>query len=621
VSWPRTSISHAAVRRYGVGVKKSSASSIGAAILAAVLASAACADVKDQAPARTAPHLASATATAARPAPAIAFPEGWPYADRAPVTSARGMVVTDAALGTNVGKDVLAAGGNAVDAAIATAFALAVVYPTAGNIGGGGFLVARMGRDAYALDFRETAPAASTRDMYLDADGKPMRAARAGHKASGVPGSVAGLWAAYQKLGSKKKTWAELMAPAIRLAEEGFVVSPEFSEAVKHAEKRLTSSPGSNALFFANGAPPAAGSTWKNPELGAVLRRIAEQGPRGFYEGPTAEKIVAEMKAGGGLITQADLSAYQAKWRTPLVFTYRGAKIIGMPPPSSGGVTMAMIAHILEGYDLQKLGWHTPSHDHLMFEAMRRAFASRNARLGDPDFVSNPVEELTGAAWANAQRATIREGRATPSAEIGAASTSGGAGPHTTHFSIVDADGNAVALTTTINWWFGSGVTVRGAGFVLNNEMDDFAAVPGTANGFGLVQGEPNAVGPGKRMLSSMAPTIVLDDRGRVVLVAGGAGGPTIITSVFEIVSNVVDFGLDVTRAVSAPRYHMQHMPDRVLFEKGGFVANERAPLEAMGYAFEEDDHIADSPAIGVGPGGFVGAAEPRRAGALAAGP
>ena len=606
-----------------MGVKRDLALFGRAVVVASALAALACGgDTRARHPV-TATTAVEAVATPERaplPGP-IALPEDWPYAKRAPVASPRGMVVTDAALGTKVGRDVLAAGGNAVDAAIATAFALAVVYPTAGNVGGGGFMVARVGGDAYALDFRETAPAASTRDMYVDASGKPAPGARAGHKASGVPGSVAGMWAAYQKLGSKKKTWAELLAPAIRLAEEGFVVSPEFAEAVKHAEKRLTASQGSKDLFFPKGEPVAEGSTWKNPELGAVLRRVAKDGAKGFYEGPTAERIVAEMKAGGGLITQADLSSYEAKWRTPLVFTYRGAKIVGMPPPSSGGVTMAMIAHILDGYDLRALGWHSPKHDHFMFEAMRRAFAARNARLGDPDFVANPVDELTSEAWAKAQRATIKPDRATPSTDIGAASTSGGAGPHTTHFSIVDGEGNAVALTTTINWWFGSGVTVRGAGFVMNNEMDDFAAIPGTANGFGLVQGEPNAVAPKKRMLSSMSPTIVLDDKGHVVLVAGGAGGPTIITSVFEIVSNVLDFSLDAARAVAAPRYHMQHMPDRVLFEKGGFLPNERAPLEAMGYAFEEDDHIADSPAIGTGPGGYLGAAEPRRAGALAAGP
>ena len=292
-----------------------------------------------------------------------------------------------------------------------------------------------------------------------------------------------------------------------------------------------------------------------------------------------------------------------------------------MPPPSSGGVTLAMIAHILEGYDLKKLGFQSPEELHFVFEAMRRAYAARNAQLGDPDFVRMPLDELLSPKWAKAQRDTIRPDRATPSTELETAGPASGTGPHTTHFSVVDADGNAVALTTTVNWWYGSGVTVKGAGFVLNNEMDDFAAVPGTANGFGLVQGEPNAILPGKRMLSSMTPTIVTAPDGRTVLALGGAGGPTITTAVFQELSAVLDFGLDVGTAVSAPRFHMQHLPDVVAYEKGGLDPETSKRLTEMGYSLKEQGHIADAPAIGRAGNEWIGAAEPRRLGALAATP
>ena len=577
-------------------------------------------------PTASAMPLADAMAEAGAASDASAARAPWPYATPVTVRSAQGMVVTDNSVASNVGRDVLAAGGNAADAAVATAFALAVAYPTAGNVGGGGFAVTRMKGQVRALDFRETAPAAATRDMYLNADGKPKPEAREGIKSVGVPGSVAGLWELHQKLGSKKKTWAELLAPAIALAENGFPVDDAFLSTLEVAGKRMLKHPVSAALFFPNGAPPAKGSTFKNPELAAVLRRI-EKGPKGFYEGPTADAIVAQMKADGGIITLADLKKYQAKWRTPIEFTYRGHKIVSMPPPSSGGVTLAMICHILEGYDLGKMGFQSPEELHFVFEAMRRAYAARNAKLGDPDMVKMPIEQLLSDAWAKEQRATIKEDRATPSSEIAAAGPASASGPHTTHFSVVDAAGDTVAMTTTINWWYGSGVTVKGAGFVLNNEMDDFAAVPGTANGFGLVQGEANAIAPGKRMLSSMAPTIVSAPDGKVTLVAGAAGGPTIITSVFLELSNVVDFQLDVGAAVAAPRFHMQHLPDEVAYEKDGLSEATLKRLEAMGYKMKERGHLADAPAIGraVGPNGinslWVGAPEPRRIGGLASAP
>jgi gamma-glutamyltranspeptidase/glutathione hydrolase len=531
------------------------------------------------------------------------------------------MVTTDAALATKVGVDVMASGGNAADAAVAAAFALAVVFPTAGNVGGGGFLVARVGSKSYALDFRETAPAAATRDMYLGSDGKPTHDSRDGWRSSGVPGSVAGLWEAWHEVGSKNKTWAELLAPAIQLADRGFTVDEAFAKTIAIVQTRLAKFPASAALFLPNGAPPVIGTLWRNPDFAGVLRRIAEKGPGGFYEGPVAEAIARAMKEGGGFITQGDLKSYRAKWRTPLEYEYRGRKIFGMPPPSSGGLTMAMIAHILAGWEVQATGWHSVEQVHLTAEAMRRAFAARNAKLGDPDFVKNPVDELLSEKWAADQRATISKSRATPTKELFPNIQTGATGgPHTTHMSFVDTDGNAVALTTTVNLWYGSGVTVPGLGFVLNDEMDDFASVPGTANAFGLVQGEPNAIAPGKRMLSSMSPTIVLGPNGGVELVLGAAGGSRIITTVFEELSNALDFGLDVADAVRAPRFHQQDAPDVILLEPRALPDDVRHALEAMGHETMETEHLADAPAIGRSVGLWVGAAEPRRDGSLALG-
>jgi gamma-glutamyltranspeptidase/glutathione hydrolase len=555
--------------------------------------------------------------------------------------------VTDAALGTKVGVEVLEAGGNAVDAAVATAFALAVVFPGAGNLGGGGFMVARLGGVAHTLDFRETAPHAASHDMYkpkaespkpapakpqpqplATAEAKPPAQpvssggdSRLGHLSAGVPGSVAGLWEAFQKLGSKKLRWEQVLAPAIRLAKDGFTVDAGFAKSVVDNVKRLEQYPASRALFLPEGSTLKEGSTWKNPELATVLERIAAKGPAGFYEGPTAEALAAEMKRGGGLIDLSDLAAYRAKWRDPVGFDYRGLHVVSMGPPSSGGVTLAMMAHILEGYELKRYTFHSPEELHLFFEAMRRAYVARNERLGDPDFVKNPIERLLSPEWAAEQRATIKPDKATPTAELPSAlPMNGGAGPHTTNFAVVDAQGGAVALTTTLNWFYGAGITVPGTGLLLNNEMDDFATVPGSPNGFGLVQGEPNAVAPGKRMLSSMSPSIVLDASGRVVLVLGAAGGPTITTSVFLELAAVADHGLDIATAVSAPRFHEQGLPDIVMHEKGGLSDADRQALTAMGYAFKEREHIADAPAIGRSGDLWLGAAEPRRLGALALG-
>jgi gamma-glutamyltranspeptidase/glutathione hydrolase len=530
------------------------------------------------------------------------------------------MVVTDSARATEVGRDILARGGNAVDATVATAFALAVVFPTAGNIGGGGFLVARAAGVSYALDFRETAPAAATPDMYLGPDGKPTNASREGWRSVGVPGSVAGLWGAYDRLGSKKLSWAELLQPAIDFAEHGFPVDESFVETLDHVKARLAKFDASAKLFLPGGAPPAVGTLWRNPELANVLRRIAAEGPSGFYEGPVAEGIARSMKEAGGLVTSDDLKRYRAKWRTPVEFEYRGHRVVGMPPPSSGGVTMALAAHMLSRWNLGAFGWHSATHVHLVAEAMRRAFAARNAMLGDPDFVPNPVSTLLSPDWAQAQSASIHLDRATPTSELVARGRAAPDGPHTTHMAVVDESGTAVAMTTTINNWYGSGVTVPGLGFLLNDEMDDFAAVPGAANMFGLVQGEANAIAGGKRMLSSMSPTIVLDGGGAPELVLGAAGGSRIISAVFEELSNVLDFGLPPDRAVREPRFHQQDLPDVLTFEPNAFAETTKAELERMGHTLKETEHIADAPAIGRTGDLWQGAAEPRRKGALALG-
>jgi gamma-glutamyltranspeptidase / glutathione hydrolase len=541
--------------------------------------------------------------------------------------SVHGAVASDCAQATKAGLAMLEQGGNAVDAAVTTAFVLAVAYPTAGNLGGGGFAVVHFAGDDRALDFRETAPAAASRNMYAgspahgaDAGAAPKNPAgssRDGWRSAGTPASVAGLWALHSAKGSKP--WKDVIAPAIAMARDGLVVDQAFADEIDDEKERLAEDPVSVALFLADGAAPKVGATWKNPDLARVLEQIAEKGAKGFYEGPAAEAIASEMKAHGGLVTLDDLHGYEAKWRAPITFDYRGDRVVAMPPPSSGGVTLAMIAHILEPYDLPHLAWHSATELHFVFEAMRRAFAARNARLGDPDFVANPLDELLSPAWAEAQRKTIDPARATPSSEIPSVGVTAG-GPHTTNLSVVDANGNAVALTTTINWFFGSGITVRGTGIVLNNEMDDFASVPGHANGFGLVQGEPNAIAPKKRMLSSMSPLVVLGKDGRPVLVEGAAGGPRIITSVFEVLSNAIDHGFAPVAAVGAPRFHMQHLPDVVLYEKDGLEPELRDQLTAMGYTLKEQGHLADANAVGLVPGGWIAAAEPRRKGSLGSG-
>lgn len=519
-----------------------------------------------------------------------------------------------------MGVEILKKGGNAVDTAIAVSFALAVVWPEAGNLGGGGFLVLRTARgENAALDFRETAPRAAARDMYLGPDGKPTDRSLQGHLASGVPGTVSGLWEAHRRYG--RMPWRELLAPAIHLAQDGVVVSEALHRSIDREKTRLSRYPASAELFLPNGMPPPVGSRWRVPTLAATLARLAEQGPDEFYRGQTANLLLAEVQRGGGIIAREDLQAYQAKWRAPVVFEYLGHSVISMPPPSSGGIVLALIAKTLEGDNLAAMGFHSVDAVHLQVEAMRRAFALRNAQLGDPDQVALTTSLFLGPTAGVLQRRSISMTRATPSGEL-RGDVPAGEPPHTTHLSIVDTDGAAVALSTTLNGSFGSAVTVADAGFLLNNEMDDFATAPGRANLFGLVQGERNAIAPGKRMLSSMTPTIVLDANRRVRIVTGAAGGPTIITAVWHILTNLVDHKQDVHSASQARRFHHQHFPDEIRYESGAFTSDVAAALQARGHKLKlVERHLANANTIAWQGGRYTGDAETRVLGGLAAGP
>lgn len=534
----------------------------------------------------------------------------WAWRDGARVAGGdSAMVTANEPLAARVGLDVLRAGGNAVDAAVAVGFALAVTYPEAGNLGGGGFMLVRMadGRTA-AFDFREMAPAAATREMFLDANGEPTDASRVGHRASGVPGSVAGLHLAHGRLG--RLPWPAVVGPAIALARDGFEVDSTMEAALAGSQRLICRFAGC-PVFFPEGRPAARGTRFRQPALAATLERIAAQGADGFYRGPTAEAIAAEMRRGGGLITTADLAAYRAAERRPLAGRYRDRTILTMPPVSSGGVTLLEALNVLETWPrLAPPG--TTAHAHQLGAVLQRAYLDRNLRLGDPEATPLPVDELTSKAYARRLRATIPEDRATPIADIPSVLRDG---PETTHFNVVDAEGNAVATTTTINDLFGSGVYVAEAGFFLNDEMDDFAARPGRPNGFGLVQGEANAIAPGKRMLSSMTPTIVLGADGRPELLVGARGGGLIISAVLQIVLNVVEHGMPLTRAIAAPRWHHQAWPDTLRYEAGGVAPDVLAELQRMGWAVRAGG-TGRATAIQRRPGGgWWGAADPRRDG------
>lgn len=546
---------------------------------------------------------------------AVSFPEAWEYPPSEALTTraSGGMVVTTDSLASAAGREMLRAGGNAVDAAVAVQFALAVVHPAAGNIGGGGFMVVRTGSDSTAsLDFREEAPGAATGDMYLNEEGEATDASWTGPRASGVPGAVSGMRKAHEKYGSLP--WKRLLQPAIRYAE-GIVMDREMHDNIDGETDRLTQFPASAAKWLpADGEPVAVGDTFRQPHMARTLRAIAETGGEAFYTGWIADSLVAQMERSGGIITHEDLSAYEAVWREPIEAEYRGYRLVSMPPPSSGGVTIAEILNITEGFGLDTLGYHSADHVHVAVEAMRRAYGDRNYYLGDPDFEEMPLEMLTSQDYADSLAASIRMDTVSASSEFNKVPLES---TETTHFSVVDSAGNAVAITTTVNGYFGSAVTVRGAGFVMNNEMNDFAVNPGEPNAFGLVQGEVNAIEPGKRMLSSMSPTIVVNPEGRTELVTGTPGGATIITTVYQQVSNHVDYGMDVGTAVNAPRFHHQNLPNEVEFERSGLADSVVAELESRGHDMvEESGHSGDVESIYIAPDGtLVGAADPRRGG------
>jgi gamma-glutamyltranspeptidase/glutathione hydrolase len=516
---------------------------------------------------------------------------------------------------------VLKRGGNAVDAAVATGFAMAVTYPRAGNIGGGGFMIIHSAErhEDIAIDYRETAPAAMTRDVFLGADGKPdIAKSRDSALGIGVPGTVAGLSLALEKYGSGKFTLADLLKPAIDLARDGFVIADDLGDTLGFGQRRLARWPTATKIFSgADGRPLRDGDTLVQSDLAATLSAISTQGPRGFYEGPVAEKLAKAVVDAGGIMTSDDLKSYRAVIRTPVRGSYRGYDIVSMPPPSSGGVVLLETLNILEGFPMGEMKQGSTPSLHLMIEAMKRAYADRARYLGDPDFISAPVATLMSKAYAAKQRAGIDPERATPWTDALSA-TPPREGSNTTHYSIVDSAGNAVSNTYTLNFPYGVGLVAEGTGVLLNNELDDFTAAPGAANAFGLVGFEANLPGPGKRPLSSMSPTIVLKD-GKPVLVTGTPGGSRIISAVLQVVVNVLDYHMDIAQAVAAPRLHHQWLPDEVRVERG-FAEDTLAALRAKGHKVIEPLGQTSANSIAVTPNGLLGAPDPRTRGAEAAG-
>jgi gamma-glutamyltranspeptidase / glutathione hydrolase len=502
-----------------------------------------------------------------------------------PVFARKGMVVTQEPMAADVGVTILKSGGNAVDAAVAVGFALAVTHPFAGNIGGGGFMLIRMadGRTTF-IDFREKAPHKATRNMYLDAGGKMTRDSLVGWRAAGVPGTVRGLELAQKKYG--KQSWAELLQPAIELASNGFPVSHAMMQSLRYSAESLSQFPDSKLIFLKGGAFYDWNEIFRQPDLARTLERIAHQGARDFYEGETARIIAREMEKNGGLITLEDLRAYQAIERKPLEGDYKGYHVITSPPSSSGGVGILQMLGMLDGTGYEKTGAGSATTYHYLAEVMRRFYADRNEYLGDPDFVKNPIAGLLDSAYIRKRRDSIDPNQATPSEQISPGLPAGKESTETTHYTIADEQGNVVAVTYTLNAGYGSAVTVPGAGFLLNDEMDDFAGRPGSPNLFGLVQGEANAIEPGKRPLSSMVPTIVLKD-GKPFLALGAPGGSRIITAVLQVMLNVMDFAMNIQDAIDFPRAHHQWKPDRLDIERG-ISPDTIALLKKSGYHIEE---------------------------------
>jgi gamma-glutamyltranspeptidase / glutathione hydrolase len=528
-----------------------------------------------------------------------------------PEVASRGIVASRERLASEAGLAMLRRGGNAVDAAVATGFVLAVTTPQAGNLGGGGFMLVHLAAtgETVAIDFREKAPAAATRDMFLDASGEPdPELSRYSHLAVGVPGSVAGLELALTRYGTL--SLAEVMAPAIALAEDGFPVSRDLAYALYQARTRLLRRGAAGEAFFReDGFPVAAGETLRLPELARVLRDIAAEGSRVFYEGWIADRLVEDMAANGGLLTASDLARYEAVVRPTTRGHYRGFEVHSMPPPSSGGVHIVQMLNILEGFDLRRQGHNSAAGLHLLAETMKRAYADRSQHLGDSDFHPVPVDWLTAPTYAASLRAGIDPARAKPSVEI-APGTPPREGDQTTHFSVLDAAGNAVACTTTVNFSFGNAYVVPGLGFFLNNEMDDFSAKPGVPNAYGLIGGEANAVEAEKRMLSSMSPTIVMRE-GRPWLVVGSPGGSRIINATLQVILNVIDHEMNLAEAVAAPRVHHQWLPDVLYFEKGVSIDTLEL-LRGRGFTVEQRGRIGNVNAVMAEEGALAGVADPR---------
>jgi len=539
----------------------------------------------------------------------------------APVAAENGMVVTAQHIATHVGVDVLKRGGNAVDAAVAVGYALAVVYPAAGNLGGGGFMTIQLadGRKTF-IDFREKAPLAAKPDMYLDKDGNVIKgASTSGHLAVGVPGSVAGMEYALEKYGTKKR--ADIIAPSIVLAEKGFALDQGDVDLFRTATDAFRTDAPTAKIFLNNGQPYKVGDRLVQKDLANTLREIARHGADGFYKGRVGAAIVASSRQGKGILAQADLDQYKPRELAPVECDYRGFHIVSAPPPSSGGVVICEILNVLEGYPLKELGFRSAQAVHYQIEAMRHAYVDRNSYLGDPDFVKNPLDRLLDKQYAAKIRAAIAPDKAGVSAQL-----KPGVPPHegsnTTHYSIVDKAGNAVSVTYTLNDWFGARVTAAGTGVLLNDEMDDFTVKAGVPNLYGLVQGEQNKVEPGKRPLSSMSPTIVTKD-GKPVMVVGTPGGSRIITAVLHTIINVVDYDMNVQEAVDAPRFHQQWLPETTNVETFAISPDTRKLLEGMGHKFsgpQPANHVVailvGAPSLNgkpVGNNRFYGANDPRR--------
>jgi gamma-glutamyltranspeptidase/glutathione hydrolase len=538
------------------------------------------------------------------------------------VTAQHGMVSSQEALATKIGVEILEKGGNAVDAAVAVGFALAVTLPRAGNLGGGGFFVIWLAekQQAVALDFREIAPQAISAASFLGADGKPDTAkSQFTGLGVGVPGSVSGIATALEKFGSGKFTLAELIAPAIKLARDGIPVENDLASSLAQYQRLISRWPSSQKIFMKDGKVLQNGDRLVQNDLANTLDAIAKHGPDAFYRGEIAENIAASVRAAGGVMTAEDLAAYRTEIRDVVRGNYRGYEILSMPPPSSGGGLLIQILNILEGYDLGKLGLNSPDAIHVMAEAMKRAYADRAEFFGDPHFVRVPLFRLLAKEYAAKQRASIVLERATPSVQIRAGNAPKKEGDNTTHYSVVDRFGNAVAATVTLNFSYGLGLVAEGTGVLLNNELDDFALAPGVPNAYGLIGGEANAPGPGKKPLSSMTPTVLLKD-GKVFLVTGSPGGSRIITTVLRVVTGIIDHRLNIAEAVTLPRFHHQWLPDRI-FTEAGLSEELLAVLRARGHAVAISSAGAGGAnSILVTPNGITAAADGRYLGALAAG-